>query len=322
MGAGDARGSRTVNERRSKTFAIRPGGMGFDDAPADLPPQRQWLEEAWAAPVEERSVEVEGATIRYRGWGLDQTDKPGLIFVHGFIAHARWWDHIAPWFADRYRVAAINLSGMGDSDRRASYSRKQYAREVLAVAHDAGLAPLTIVAHSFGGITGLYAAYLEPDVIERVVVIDAHPFREGGSKLGDAPAEKFYATREDALARYRLSPPGAWPDKDVLAHVAQHSLRQSAQGWGWKFDPATFVASDREEMTIALRGLTVPVDYIHAARSDFAGMDAVEAFVDAMPTCGVPVSLPFCHHHAMIEQPVALVAALNGLFAHPRRGAA
>ncbi len=310
-----------MSEKKRKTFAIRPGGMGFDDAPAEVPPQRLWLEEAWAAPVEDRAVEVEGATIRYRGWGLDDASKPGLIFVHGFIAHARWWDHIAPWFADRYRVAAINLSGMGDSDRRATYSRKQYAREVLAVAEHAGLAPLTIVAHSFGAITGLYAAYLAPERIARAVVIDAHPFREGASKLGDAPVEKFYPSREEALARYRLSPPGAWPDKDVLTHVAQHSLQQSENGWGWKFDPNTFAASDREEMTVALRGLAVPVDYIHAARSDFAGMDAVQAFVDAMPTCGVPVSLPFCHHHAMIEQPVALVAALNGLFAHPRQRA-
>ncbi|WP_225205524.1 alpha/beta fold hydrolase [Novosphingobium huizhouense] len=310
-----------MSDKPRKTFAIRPGGMGYDDPPADAPPQRQWLETAWAAPAEERAVEVEGAVIRYRGWGLDDASKPGLIFVHGFIAHARWWDHIAPWFADRYRVAAINLSGMGDSDRRETYSRKQYAREVLAVARDAALEPLTIVAHSFGAITGLYAAWLAPDLVERAVVIDAHPFREGGSKLGEAPAEKFYATREEALARYRLSPPGAWPDKDVLAYVAQHSLRQSAQGWGWKFDPKTFAASDREEMTAALRGLAVPVDYIHADRSDFAGMDAVEAFVAAMPNCGAPVSLPFCHHHAMIEQPVALVAALNGLFAHPRRRA-
>ncbi|MCW1383176.1 alpha/beta hydrolase [Novosphingobium sp. KCTC 2891] len=308
-----------MSEKPRKTFAIRAGGMGYDDAPADVPPQRLWLEEAWAMPAEDRAVEVEGAAVRYRAWGLDDgRDKPGLILVHGFIAHARWWDHIAPWFADRYRVAAINLSGMGDSDRRPAYSRKQYAREVLAVAHDAGLAPLTIVAHSFGAITGLYAAHLEPDLVERAVVIDAHPFRTGESRLGAVPAEKFYATREEALARYRLSPPGAWPDRDVLAHVAQHSLRQTPQGWGWKFDPATFAASDREEMTAALRGLAVPVDYIHAARSDFAGMDAIDAFVAAMPTCGVPVSLPFCHHHAMIEQPVALVAALNGLFAHPR----
>lgn len=312
-------GAGALSEKRPKTFAIRPGGMGYDDPPAEVPPQHLWLEEAWSAPVEECAVEVAGATIRYRGWGFDQTDKPGLIFVHGFIAHARWWDHIAPWFADRYRIAAINLSGMGDSDRREKYSRKQYAREVLAVAQHAKLQPLTIVAHSFGAITSLYAGYLAPKLVERVIVIDAHPFREGGSKLSNPPEEKFYPTREAALARYRLSPPGAWPDKDVLAHVAENSLRQSEHGWGWKFDPKTFAASDREEMTAALRGLQVPVDYVHAAHSDFVGLDAVQAFVDAMPTCGVPVSLPLCHHHAMIEQPVALVGALNGLFAHPRR---
>src|SRR5258705_7067620 len=98
----------------------------------------RWLAEQWACTAEERAIELEGAYIAFRGWNLGADALPGIILVHGFRAHARWWDHIAPSLSRRHRVAAIDLSGMGDSGRRSAYSRAQHGREILAVAAACG----------------------------------------------------------------------------------------------------------------------------------------------------------------------------------------
>jgi len=131
-------------------------------------PLSAWLAEGWEQHATVREVDVEGATVRYRAWGCDDRDKPGLVLAHGFLAHARWWDHIAPRLTDRYRVIAPDFTGMGDSDRRPAYSRHQYARELIAATRHAGFEQAIFVAHSFGSSSALYAATLAPDLIERV----------------------------------------------------------------------------------------------------------------------------------------------------------
>src|SRR4029450_8692483 len=91
---------------------------------------------ALAARPDERAVDVEGAAVRYRAWG--PLGAPGVVLVHGGLAPARWWDHIAPLLG-AYRVLAPDLTGHGDSDWRSEYDTLQWARELSAVIRDDGL---------------------------------------------------------------------------------------------------------------------------------------------------------------------------------------
>ena len=50
-----------------------------------------------------------------------------------------WWSFLAPQLASQYHVVAPDLSGHGDSGRREEYPRELWAREVMAVAADAGI---------------------------------------------------------------------------------------------------------------------------------------------------------------------------------------
>ena len=77
-----------------------------------------WFKRAVSTPREDRVVEVAGCPIHYLRWG--DTAKPGVLLVSGSGAHAHWWDFIAPYFTDHNCVAAIDLSGMGDSGHRPS----------------------------------------------------------------------------------------------------------------------------------------------------------------------------------------------------------
>ena len=57
-----------------------------------------------------------------------------------------------PYLARKYTVAALDLSGHGDSDHRDRYSGETFAREVFAVC-EAALPPKPfVIGHSFGGL--------------------------------------------------------------------------------------------------------------------------------------------------------------------------
>src|SRR5690606_13264894 len=97
------------------------------------------------------AVTPDGVRIHYVCWNEHERDKPALLFVHGYRAHTHVWDFIAPFFTNQFRVVALDLSGMGDSDWRENYDYSIFKDDMLAVIDAAQLAPVTLVGHSFGG---------------------------------------------------------------------------------------------------------------------------------------------------------------------------
>ena len=72
-----------------------------------------WFKESLSIQPVSKYIEVEGKKIHYLVWGLEE--KPGLFFIHGYSAHAHWWDFVAPAFIEKYCVVAMDLSGSGES---------------------------------------------------------------------------------------------------------------------------------------------------------------------------------------------------------------
>ena len=91
----------------------------------------QWFKDSIANTPEVCSVKVKGTKIVYNTWG--DKKNPGLIFVHGGMAHAEWWNFIGPYFAKTHRVIAMNLGGMGDSEWRKEYSTETWGLEIEGV---------------------------------------------------------------------------------------------------------------------------------------------------------------------------------------------
>lgn len=280
---------------------------------------RSWLEQQWAAEPRTFTVEVEGAAIACRGWNLEDRSLPGLVLVHGFRAHSRWWDHIAPSLAQTHRVVALDHSGMGDSDRRPSYARSLFAREILGVADACGFDPVTIVSHSFGTIGSILACNAAPDRVRRLIMIDAGlPLVDEGEHQIQVMPARYYSTLQDAVDRFRLIPPGEWPIKEVLDHIAQHAVRETSDGWTWKFDPQLPLSLNAESYRAGLEGISVPVDIVHGDRSEIMAAQRVAEAYRLAPHAGAAVAIPACHHHVLVEQPLALITALMGLLANAK----
>jgi len=285
---------------------------------ANLSPISRWLDSEWSHHPVVRSVEVEGAKVCYRWWNPSDVHKPALMLVHGFLAHARWWDHIAPQLMSRYTVLAPDFTGMGDSDWRPEYSRRQYAKELISVARSADLGRVTLVAHSFGALPALYAALKYPGLIDRVIIVDAKVWLNGEEPDVDVRPLRRYPDPATAKARFKLIPPPRQAVPAIMDYIASHSMRTAPEGgWSWKFDPQLFGKLLPDYPVDLFVGAPLPVDLIYGSLSDVVREAEIQRFVQNLPSCGQPVAVPLSGHHVMIEQPVGLIAALNGLLARP-----
>ncbi len=296
----------------------------------EKPPAPAWFEDSIAVEPERFFITCEGARIECLAWG--ERGKPGLIFVHGASAHADWWSFIAPFFAKEYRVAALSLSGMGGSDWREKYTFDLFDAEVDACARAAGLyesdALPIYIGHSFGGAVVYVGALAHPERMRGTIIIDTGfgpPPKESAAEAAKADVPqiamgKIYPTMEAALARFRLLPPQVPGNLFIADFIARRSLRRapmpdgSGEGWTWKFDPNLFPRLERSTLRELIGREPGPVFHIHGDRS------RVMMRTGGRPSLLSPkaknIAIPDSAHHIMVDQPLALVAALRATLAH------
>ena len=278
-----------------------------------------WFTEAVGTSFDEGSVEVDGAQIHYLRWG--DPSLPGLVLVHGGAAHAHWWSALAPHLTSSYHVVAVDLSGHGDSGWRDHYVARQWADEVMAVSRDAGVgAPPVLVGHSMGGFVSMVAAALHGDRLAGAIIVDSpvrepDPETQEGRKGRSFRNPKTYPTLDEALAHFRLIPSQPMEQHYLLDHIARHSLRQVQGGWNWKFDPRIFTNRESEPFHTYLTQARCRISVFHGQFSKLVTAE-VNAYMNDLLGHHAPfVEIPQAHHHLVLDQPLAFLAALRAILA-------
>lgn len=306
------------NERGETPLAV------FDGAEPEAP---AWFKWAIAQQPERSFIEVDRARIELLAWG--ERGKPGLILVHGNSAHADWWSFVAPYLAEDFRIAAISLSGMGASDWRDTYSFEIFSKELRAAAEAAGLYEADVkpifVGHSFGGSQVFYSARRYPEWMRGAILVDtgfggpppaAEGFRQPQRRTSP---NRVYPTLAAALARFRLMPPQGCSNLYIADFIARRSLKRApmpdgaGEGWTWRFDPQLWHKLDRTAMeALTLAESPTPLVQIVGAQSKI--MQRMQHTDPQSLLKGLKrIVIPDSEHHIMIDQPLALVAAIRAL---------
>lgn len=282
---------------------LAPFGGERPDAP-------RWFHDAIDAPHERATVEVEGATVEWLAWGA--RGLPGLAMVHGGGANADWWRFIAPYLADRFRIVAPSLSGMGGSDHRARYSAPQHGREVVAAAAAAGIdGPLALIGHSYGGFPVAHVAMRHPDRVTQTILLDSPFARQFTLENADRPPHRIYPTLKAALARFRWAPRQPTLNPWIADFIARSSLKQADGGWRWKFDALLWPKFDPEGARPPISGIPGQLAYVGGQYSGLRPMFG--EIRSQLPANGRFLELPEAYHHVMADQPIALVAMLRAI---------
>lgn len=274
----------------------------------------EWFTSAIADAPSHHDISVNGRKVHYRAWG--QAADPLIVLVHGGAANSSWWDHVGPHLSEHHRVVAIDLTGHGDSDHSDDYSLEEWAEEVRSVALAESDQKPVIIGHSMGGFVALTAAREFGEQLHGVAVIDS-PVREMPAesrawfvnKMQEKPVRRA-ANREELVERFRTMPAEDGQLEYVRTNIAEQSVKEFSDGWGWKFDRNIFMRSHMSPDQLA--EVNCEVALIRGER----GMATLDITSDVLERLGgrAPVTLMLeAGHHIMLDQPVALIAVLQTL---------
>jgi pimeloyl-ACP methyl ester carboxylesterase len=122
------------------------------------------------AIIVDSAISADGNAIHYQVQGQG---KPALIFIHGWCCDRSYWDAQLPYFAQKYKVVAIDLAGHGESGlNRKEWTMGAFGEDVVAVVNKLNLDQVVLVGHSMGGPVILEAARRMPKLVIGLVGVD------------------------------------------------------------------------------------------------------------------------------------------------------
>lgn len=120
------------------------------------------------------SAEVNGVRLHYVEGGKGDP----LFLLPGWPQ--TWWQfsRVLQPLAERYRVVAVDLRGMGGSAKPAGgYDKKTMAADILALAQHLGFDSINIAGNDIGSMVAYSFAANHPRATRKLVMMDApHPF--------------------------------------------------------------------------------------------------------------------------------------------------
>lgn len=191
--------------------------------------------------VEPRRIDVvvDGHRLHALDW-LGSPNLPMVVFLHGIRLTAHTWDLVSLGLRDRCRPLAVDLRGHGDSEWSPTrdYSVDAMALDVAGVLESVD-APVHLVGHSFGAAVAAWIGVERPDLVRRLVLVDAGPRlpRDASSprRREAVSGPTHFASLDEAVdAAMSLNPRR---ERSTLRSSLLNNLRPHRDGsWSWKYD--------------------------------------------------------------------------------------
>jgi haloacetate dehalogenase len=127
--------------------------------------------------IERREVAVEGVRfVLDRAAPSRHRRTTATMLLHGVPETRAMWTPLLTELGRDRIVIAPDLKGLGESEARPPYDVRTMVRELAALALHEADGRVDVVGHDWGGSLALALALARPDLVRRLVVINA-PFR-------------------------------------------------------------------------------------------------------------------------------------------------
>jgi pimeloyl-ACP methyl ester carboxylesterase len=281
-----------------------------------------WLTLPQAQQPAERFVTVNGLRIHYLEWG--SAGNPPLIMLHGIGRVAHTFDHIAPHFAGKYHVMAVDMRGHGDSewDPKGAYLVEDYVKDIEGLARELRLRNIVIWGNSTGGRVAQVFAGLHPELVAAVISEDVGPERpreiaDGMTTRLKQEDEKGWASEEELFEQLKRG--SLRTGEEILRAYARYGSKRRADGRVvWKRDAAIGNGFIPTELWRFVREIKSPIIYILGGRSTIVPAETQEQLKKTLPQAQI-VTIPGAGHYPSEENPKEFLAVADGFLAKVKR---
>lgn len=237
---------------------------------------------------------------------MTRDKKPLVVLLHSSVSGRRQWRALTALLEDRYRIAALDLIGYGDS-RPWPGDRPQRLVDQAAVVQAAGECPFALVGHSFGASVAVCAAAEFGDRLRTLILLEPNPFSllrdddapayAEAEALRDAvQAAARTGTWEQAAERFAdyWNGQGTWAGmSDDRRRAFAEALRPNAHEWDAIMD------APAQEYVAAVTAST----HVISARDTVSTIAALVRLLERMRPDWSFVQLPRGGHMAPLSEP-------------------
>ncbi|MET0726993.1 MAG: alpha/beta hydrolase [Acidimicrobiales bacterium] len=224
---------------------------------------------------------IDGERVHY----VEQGGGDAIVLIHGFPGSGQLsFGRLLPLLPPDRRVVAIDLVGLGWSDRGrlGDYAPAAQAPRVLKVMDALDIDVATVVGSSFGGAVAQHVALLEPERVQRLVLLaslDAHDPPRSWKK------EWHYACRILLLLTALRAP---WLGRRLRLKVAKPYT-----GWTTEWDEQAAIDATRYTQLpgTARSALKIMRDMTRATSADITRIGAATLVVSGSADTRVPPSV-------------------------------
>lgn len=127
--------------------------------------------------MQDATIEANGIRFHYVEQGIP--GAPLVLLLHGFPEFWYSWRHQIPALSEHFRVVAPDLRGYNLTEKPdTGYDMGTLTTDIKALIEALGEKKAILVAHDWGGAIAWAFAYRYPEMLEKLVILNApHPVR-------------------------------------------------------------------------------------------------------------------------------------------------
>lgn len=135
---------------------------------------------------------IGGCRLHYEILRNPKPEAPNVLLLHGWGCDSTTFSFIQNALSEKATVITLDFPGHGQSPEPPEpWGVEEYADQVYALLMQKSLAPLDIVAHSFGGRVAIWLAANHPEIVRQLVITGGAGIRKPVSETSRRRTARF-----------------------------------------------------------------------------------------------------------------------------------
>ena len=250
--------------------------------------------------------------------GVSSSGKT-ILLLHGYLETMYVFNELVEALKPYYRVIALDLPGHGLTDSAPADAKGirvntvQFDVPVIAgVMEKCGVSKALIAGHSMGGYITLECIKDRPELFERAILLNSHPFPDLPEMEEKRKREIEVVAGGKLLQLAELSVPRMYFSENL--RVCDEKIRETAELCE-THNPEGIIASirgiqQRPDLQSVMLNPPVPLTLIHGDHDNFLPMERVEEMKQKFDKVEYRL-IPSTGHNSFIENLPEVVKALT-----------